>query len=54
LVGVTGTNGKTTIASLLYQLYKKAERRWEKKNWRGHRSRKKCCKRKAKVTWKNI
>ena len=24
LVGVTGTNGKTTIASLLYQLYKKA------------------------------
>ena len=23
LVGVTGTNGKTTIASLLYQLYKK-------------------------------
>jgi UDP-N-acetylmuramoyl-L-alanyl-D-glutamate--2,6-diaminopimelate ligase len=25
LVGVTGTNGKTTIASLLYQLYKKAD-----------------------------
>ena len=25
LVGVTGTNGKTTIASLLYQLYKNAE-----------------------------
>jgi UDP-N-acetylmuramoyl-L-alanyl-D-glutamate--2,6-diaminopimelate ligase len=25
LVGVTGTNGKTTIASLLYQLFKKAE-----------------------------
>ena len=24
LIGVTGTNGKTTIASLLYQLYKKA------------------------------
>ena len=24
LVGITGTNGKTTIASLLYQLYKKA------------------------------
>ncbi|MGB1043462.1 MAG: Mur ligase family protein, partial [Tenacibaculum sp.] len=24
LVGVTGTNGKTTIASLLYQLFKKA------------------------------
>lgn len=24
LVGVTGTNGKTTIASLLYQMYKKA------------------------------
>ena len=25
LVGITGTNGKTTIASLLYQLFKKAE-----------------------------
>jgi len=25
LIGVTGTNGKTTIASLLYQLFKKAE-----------------------------
>ena len=24
LVGVTGTNGKTTVASLLYQLFKKA------------------------------
>jgi UDP-N-acetylmuramoyl-L-alanyl-D-glutamate--2,6-diaminopimelate ligase len=24
LVGITGTNGKTTIASLLYQLFKKA------------------------------
>ena len=24
LIGVTGTNGKTTIASLLYQLFKKA------------------------------
>jgi UDP-N-acetylmuramoyl-L-alanyl-D-glutamate--2,6-diaminopimelate ligase len=24
LVGITGTNGKTTVASLLYQLYKKA------------------------------
>jgi UDP-N-acetylmuramoyl-L-alanyl-D-glutamate--2,6-diaminopimelate ligase len=23
LVGITGTNGKTTIASLLYQLFKK-------------------------------
>ena len=27
LVGVTGTNGKTTIASLLYQLFKKADRK---------------------------
>ena len=24
LVGVTGTNGKTTVSSLLYQLFKKA------------------------------
>ncbi len=27
LVGVTGTNGKTTIASLLYQLFKKADKK---------------------------
>ncbi len=24
LIGITGTNGKTTIATLLYQLFKKA------------------------------
>ncbi|MDT7830773.1 UDP-N-acetylmuramoyl-L-alanyl-D-glutamate--2,6-diaminopimelate ligase [Flavobacteriaceae bacterium S356] len=27
LIGVTGTNGKTTIASLLYQLFKKADKK---------------------------